>query len=212
MSMTQQQLRDEVIGNHGGITGKNTQINTFLNLIQLDMSWSHNWRDLQVMDYSSSFAANVYAIPLLATLQRVEFVNLLGADGKWYEIEILPLHDFRKLADGSGTPVPDAVAAVPTHAHLIGSTLTFNKKANQNYTAYIDAFKYPTDMTADGHYPSITVADSIFIAYATAWLYEHRKQPQTAAVWFNMADSFFRKISNKDHGVNFEFTRKRMGI
>jgi len=212
MPLTLSQLRSEIVGNHGGITGKDAQIKTLLNLIVKDLTTSHNWRDLQHLDSSQTLAADSYTITVPSTIQKIEFVNLLDPDENWYEVEILPLKDFRALEDGSGTPVPEATAALPTHAHLLGYELTFNKKSNLTYTVYLDSFLWPTDMSQDADYPSITNADPILIAYGTAWLYQHRKQPQTAGIWFSMADVFYKNITNEEHGVKFKFTRKRMGI
>ena len=62
MAMTLEQLREEVIGNHGGITGKDTLIRTLLNLIVKDLTTSHNWRDLQDLDNSQTLAADAYKI------------------------------------------------------------------------------------------------------------------------------------------------------
>jgi len=212
MAMTLEQLREEVIGNHGGITGKDTLIRTLLNLIVKDLTTSHNWRDLQDLDNSQTLAADAYKITVPSTIQKVEFAKLLDSDDNWYEVDVLPLKDFRNLEDGSGTPVPEDTAALPTHAHLLGYEFTFNKKADQAYTVYVDNYLWPTDLVADGDYPSITNVDPVLIAYGTAWLYQHRKQPQTAQVWFAMADMFYKNITNEDHGAKFQFTRKQMGI
>jgi len=157
-------------------------------------------------------AAAAYRITVPTTIQKIEFVNLLDSDSNWREVVPLPLQDFRKLEDGSGTPVPDNVSQLPTHAHLLGNVLTFNRRADKAYNVHLDVFLWPTDMDDDADYPSITVADPIIITYATAWLYQHRKQTQTAQTWFGMADMFYKNITNEDHGVKFEFTRKQMGI
>jgi hypothetical protein len=212
MAMTLQELTDEIVDNHGGITGKDTLIKTILNLIVKDLCTNHSWRDLQDLDASQTLSEDSYQITVPSTIQKVEFCNLLDSDDNWYEVDVLPLKDFRNLEDGSGTPVPEETAALPEYAHLLGYVLTFNRKSDKDYTVYLDNYLWPTDMAAVGSYPSITNADPILIAYGTAWLYLHRKQPQTATVWFNMADTFFKSITNEDHGAKFQFTRKQMGI
>lgn len=211
MSKTMGTLRSEIIANHGGITGKDSTILTILNAIQDDFSWTHKWRDLQYLDTSSTLAEDAYQITVSSSVQHIEMCKLLDSDGNWYDVDILPLVDFRNLEDGSGTPVPED-SGIPDKAHLIAGVLTFNKLADRSFTVYLDCYIFPTAMSATGDYPSITVADNVFVCYGTAWLYEHRKQPGTAKVWFDMADHFYQQITNSEHGATFQFTRKRLGI
>lgn len=211
MAKTMGTIRANIIANHGSITGKDSVILTILNAIQEDMSWNHKWRDLQSLNSSQTLSAAAYQITVPDTVQHIEFCKLLDSDGNWYDVDVLPLSDFRNLEDGSGTPVP-ANTDIPDKAHLIGSVLTFNKLASKALTVYLDCYIFPTEMSDTGDYPSITGIDNVFECYGTAWLYEHRHQPATAKVWFDMADHFYDRITNREHGVDFQFTRKRLGI
>jgi hypothetical protein len=213
MARDRSQLRDEVIANHGGITGKDTLIYTLINSVVTDLTTNHRWRALQVVDSSQTLAADANTITVPTTIQHIDRVRLKDSDDNWYEIELLPLADFRNLEDGSGYPEPEDTSALPTHAHMIAGVMTFNYNADEAYTVFIDGYSYPTAMTTDNDEPGFSeVADDLIIAYVTGWLYQHRKQPQTAGVWFSMADVFFKTITNEDHAVKFQFTRKRVGI
>lgn len=219
MSYTLGTLRSKIAGNHGGITGKNSVIDMLLNFILEDLADRDRWPDLQVLNTECHIHTSDYLMTLPAPthLQFLENIWLLDSNDDWYEVNILDLDSYRELDDASGTPLPPTQSdGMPRYATRVGDLMYFNKPLDRKVDVFIDGYMQPAPLATSGDTPGITGIDSILVSYGTGLLYVHRKQPESAKPWLEMAEYFItNKLKGKASNVKNTTKskeRKKMGI
>jgi hypothetical protein len=214
MAKTRLQMKPQIRANHGSsdTAWKDSVLTNIFTLMLDDLARQHKWKDLQEINSSLSLAIDDYSVALPATVQYVDFIHILDADSNWYRVDLKILPEFRNLEAYRGMPVPPSTAARPENAVLIGRTLYLDAKCDVAYTVYLDDYIFPTAFADDSAVSVITGIDGILEAYGTGLLYIHRKQPQTAKTWLDMAEHFLNNHLRKEGGGKIELNRDPMGI
>jgi len=194
MSMTRQQLRNQIAYNHGNRNDKDAIINQILNFVVDAIGEVYDWDDLEDIDYTLSLAIADYSEPLGPTMRKVRFIRLKTAGDAWLDISKLDMMEFRRRYTQS---IPTGSNAAPEACTIIGRKLYFNTKADVAYTIYADVIRYPTAMTEDDDFPSILGIDHVIECYGTAWLYLHLDEPESAKDWFMMADAMLKNKASE---------------
>lgn len=186
-------LRTRVANNFGGRTDKNTQIDLFLNMAVTDASVAHDFNDLWTTDGSGALAVTDYTEALPATIRKVEAVFIKDASNNYWNPKIVGRTSFREM----WPEIIPSDSGPSSECFIAGRTIYFSHKADVAYTIYIDGYKYPTEMTADGNSPSISGIDDFLVAQATGYLYMHLKQMEEAMSWFNIATIKLKERSDE---------------
>lgn len=188
--MNRGELRADILGNHGNIQNKDSVVNTILTHVVDVIGRVYEWHDLLVLNSEKTLAAAGYSIALADTVRIVKSPVRLLASGTWYDVELYSREEFRRM---NSAMVP-ATSGTPDDCVQIGRSLHFNKKADVQYTVYMDAIKYPVAMSNDDATPSIYGVDHIIVAAGTGWLYLHRHLPASADPWFSIANALLSDL------------------
>ncbi|MBW1996420.1 MAG: hypothetical protein JRJ29_00505 [Deltaproteobacteria bacterium] len=196
--MTFSELKTQVKNNLGGRTDKDSIIAQMINFAVQQMAKAVNWNDLRQIVTGTTLSSGDHTVSLPSNIRLLTGMRIV-ADGTT-NYQIVEVIDQKEFENKYPDPVP-TVSGTPVEATVYGRTIYFDKKADQDYNLYLYARVYPTDMSDDDDEPSMTGVDHMIIALATALMYLHLKQPESASVWFDLYKAFQADAMNEVTGA-----------
>jgi len=169
----------------GGRTDKDSVITESINSALRDITMFYDWNELETTDSTKTLSATSYSVALPTTMRKVDGVRLKNASNEYYEVEYVGKSYFTEIY----SEVVPSVTGQPSLCYMENRTLYFDKKADVEYTVYIDGYTYITDLTDTGVYPQLLKLRDIIAAQAAAYVFGSLKQLDMANFWFGVAMS-----------------------